>query len=78
VVVNVVAVFLDEHICLAPELNWAIVNDELGTDLCVRSSNTSRAFFPQPSVAKRWEAREEGWVLPFAEWVKQRVANPPK
>lgn len=63
----------DQLVC-----RWAIVADEFGTDLCVRSPETSWVFFPQSAVAKRWEARETGWVLPFVAWVKEQVSGAPR
>ena len=76
-VVNVVAVLLGEHLCQTANLVWAIVTDEFGTDLCVRSPETSWVFFPQSAVAKRWEAGEANWVTPFMAWVKQQVSEAP-
>ncbi|WP_193610220.1 DUF3806 domain-containing protein [Nocardioides lijunqiniae] len=77
-VVNIVAVLLGEHLCDASNLTWSIVTDEFGTDLCVRGPDTSKVFFPQSSVAKRWEAGETGWVLPFVSWVNEQVNGAPR
>ncbi|GAC1379833.1 MAG: hypothetical protein NVSMB48_04400 [Marmoricola sp.] len=74
-VVNVVAALLGERLCQSAGLEWAIVSDEFGTDLCVRRPGTSLAFFPQSSVSKRWTERESGWVEPFCTWVRERVAE---
>lgn len=76
-VINIVAVLLGEHICATSNLGWAIVSDEFGTDLCVRSLETSWVFFPQSSVTKRWEASETNWVVPFLAWVKEQVSEAP-
>jgi hypothetical protein len=56
-------------------LRWAIVTDEFGTDLCLCSPETSWAFFPQSSVAKRWEETETEWVVPFLAWVQENVSE---
>ena len=77
-VINIVAVLLGEHICTSSKLRWAIITDELGSDLCVHDPATSWVFFPQSSVAKRWEAKELGWVQPFVAWAKQSVSAPPR
>jgi hypothetical protein len=77
-VINIVAAVLGEHICAPSDLRWAIITDELGSDLCVHDPATNWVFFPQSSVAKRWEAKELGWVLPFVAWVKQTVSAPPR
>ena len=47
-VVNLVAVFLGEHLCSTEDLAWAILTDETGTDLCIRSSDASWVFFRNP------------------------------
>jgi hypothetical protein len=74
-VINVVAVLLGEHICATSTLRWAIVTDEFGTDLCLCSPETSWVFFPQSSVAKRWEETETEWVVPFLAWVQENVSE---
>lgn len=76
-VINIVGVLLGEHICATTSLNWAIVTDEFGTDLCVHDPETSWVFFPQSSAAKRWEAGETDWVQPFVAWVHGQVITPP-
>lgn len=76
-VVNIVGVLLGEHICATTSLDWAIVTDEFGTDLCVHDPETSWVFFPQSSAAKRWEAGETEWVQPFVAWVHGQVENAP-
>lgn len=74
-VINVVAVLLGEHIRATSTLNWTIVTDEFGTDLCLSSPETSWVFFPQSSVAKRWEETQTGWVVPFLAWVQENVGE---
>lgn len=76
-VINIVGVLLGEYICSTTSLDWAIMTDEFGTDLCVHDPATSWVFFPQSSTAKRWEAGETDWVEPFVAWVRDQVQGPP-
>ena len=75
-VVNQVAALVGEHLCRTAGMQWAIVTDEYGTDLCVRQPGSTLLFFPQSSAAKRWESGEVGWVQPFCAWAHGQVARP--
>lgn len=77
-VVNVVGVLIGELICAQSSLGWAIVTDEHGTDLCLHDPAMSWTLFPQSSAAKRWEAKETGWVKPFCAWARESVSAPPR
>jgi hypothetical protein len=77
-VVNVVGVLVGELLCAQSALRWRIFADEQGTDLCLHDPATSWTLFPQSSAAKRWEAREAGWVRPFLSWARESVLNPPR
>lgn len=76
-VVNLVGALIGEYVCRTSPMRWAILTDEFGTELCVYDPATSWTFFPQSSAAKRWEAQELGWVVPFCAWVHESVTNPP-
>lgn len=77
VVVNIAGVFLGEHLCETTDLTWAVSTDQYGTELCVRSEDGRWVFFPRAAAAKRWRARETGWMLPFATMVKGQVSGAP-
>lgn len=74
-VVTVVAAVMGEHLRATCGLEWRIVTDELGSDLCLYQPESSYTLFPMSSVAKRWEAHEKGWVVPFCAWAQERVAE---
>lgn len=75
-VVTVVAAALGEHLRRACGMEWRIVIDELGSDLCLYKPESSYTLFPMSSVAKRWEAGERGWIVSFCDWARARVAEP--
>ena len=76
-IINVIAVLLGEHLRMTANVDWAIVTDEFGTDLCVYRPENQWTFFPQSSVAKRWETKESGWIRSFAAWAAERTRDIP-
>lgn len=61
-----------------PGLDWALVEDEYGADMCLRYADTSLCVFPLTMIAKRIERREEVSVAQLYEQTRahiERVAN---
>lgn len=76
-VVTVVAAAMGEYLRAKCGLEWRIVTDELGSDLCLYDAVSSYTLFPMSSVAKRWESHEKEWVVAFCEWARVKVSGAP-
>lgn len=74
-IVNLVGVLLGEHLRAACDLEWRIVEDETGTDLCLVRPGTTWTLLPQATVAERWESREAGWLEAYCAWARDAAGS---
>ena len=66
-IINAVGIAFGQHLVNALGLEWAIVTDQHGTEIAVHGRPGNIIVFPPNLVAKRFERRTDGFVVPLLE-----------
>jgi hypothetical protein len=64
-IVNAVGIAFGQHLVNALGLEWAVVTDQYGTEMAVHGNPGNIVVFPANLVAKRFESRTTGFIVPL-------------
>ncbi|GLZ41766.1 DUF3806 domain-containing protein [Actinokineospora sp. NBRC 105648] len=71
--INLIGIGLGEHLVRRCGLRWVVATDEQGAEIAVHGAPGDVLIYPTNVVAKRWVARERGFLPGFADQIAQRV-----
>ena len=76
-VVNAVGVAFGAFLAEACGFSWVIATDQYGTELALLAlpGTADVLVFPANLVAKRWERRETGFLVPLFDNISRQVAD---
>lgn len=73
--INLIGLGLGEHLARRCGLRWCVATDARGAEIAIHRQPGDILIYPTNTVAKRWVAREYGFLPGFADHIAIQVAT---